>query len=555
MKKLIFYVLMLTGLSFIISCGNPKQNDNNKEGDETKEMSEMEKKVNNYAEFDLTADISHLSDNQKEMIKVLFQVSDIMEELFWLDAIGDKQEFLAQIEDEASKQYAMINYGPWDRLDGNKAFIDTYGVKPPGANYYPQDITAEEFEAWDNADKMSWYTLIRRDENGELINVWYHEAYSEMITNAASLLEEAAILADDPGFEKYLSLRAEALRTDDYLASDLAWMSMKDNFIDFVVGPIESYEDGFKGAKSAHSGQILIKDIDWSNKIARFNTFLPDLQANLPVPEEYKQEKPNSDGDMNVYYVVYYAGDCNAASKNIAINLPNDPRVHAQAGSRKLQLKNTMQAKFEKILIPISELLIDDSQLKHIKFEDAFFQNVMFHEVSHGLGIKYTLNDNKPVREALESYYSPIEEAKADIGGLYNLTKLTEMGEFPEKDLMDNYVTFMAGIFRSVRFGVSSSHGKANMMEFYYLQEKGAFNRDEETGLYSVDFEKMQAAISDMLHDILIIQGDGNLEAAKQWVEEKGKVGEELQKDLDRIANAGIPKDIVFNQGAEVLGL
>jgi hypothetical protein len=551
MKKTKIYVLAILSLLFAVSCNNTPKT----EEDKTEEMSEIDKKLANYAEFELTADLSHLSTNQKEMIKLLIDVSDIMDELFWLDAIGDKTEFLNSIEDESVKKYAIINYGPWDRLDGNKPFIEGYDEKPLGANYYPKDITDEEFEAWDNPDKMSWYTLVRRNEEGALTCIWYHEAYAEQINKAADLLEKAASLADDDGFKTYLEVRAEALRTDDYLGSDLAWMYMKDNLIDFVVGPIESYEDGFKGAKAAHSAQILIKDVDWSQQIARFNTLLPELQNSLPVAENYKQEKPSDGGDMNVYYVVYYAGDCNSGSKNIAINLPNDPRVHQLAGSRKLQLKNAMQAKFEKILVPISELLIVDDQLKHIKFEDGFFQNVMFHEVAHGLGIKFTLKDNKPVREALESFYSPVEEAKADIGGLFILTQLYQMGEYPEKDLMDNYVTFLAGIFRSVRFGVASSHGKANMMEFYYLQDKGAFNRNEETGKYGVDFDKMQQAIADMLHDILIIQGDGNIEAAKQWVEDKGKVGETLQKDLNRIADAGIPKDIIFKQGAESLGI
>ena len=214
-----------------------------------------------------------------------------------------------------------------------------------------------------------------------------------------------------------------------------------------------------------------------------------------------------------------------------------------------------MEAKFNTILLPIAELLIDETQLKHVKFEDAFFQNVMFHEVAHGLGVKYTINSKKSVREALEEYYSPVEEAKADIAGLYMVTQLYEMGEFPEKDLMDNYVTFMAGIFRSVRFGVASSHGKANMMEFYYLKERGAFVKNEETGKYSVNFEKMKAAVAEMVNDIIVIQGDGNLEAAKKWVDTQSNIGEELQKDLDKIAEAGIPKDIVFKQGLEVLGL
>ena len=545
------FMLIASVVILVAACNTPAKKEEVKE----KELTEMQKLLANYAEVELTADLSHLSANEKELIKKLIEVSKIMDELFWKDAIGDKEAFLSSIEDEDAKKYAIINYGPWDRLDGNIPFIDSYGEKTPGANYYPQDITKEEFEAFADPNKMSWYTLIRRDEEGKLKCVWYHEEYAAEIEKAAKLLDEASELAEDEGFKNYLKLRAEALRTDDYLASDLAWMDMKDNKIDFVVGPIESYEDGFMGIKAAHSGQVLVKDLVWSKNIEHFNAILPDLQAGLPVDEKYKKESASSSGDMNVYYVIYYGGDCNSGSKNIAINLPNDPRVHEQKGSRKLQLKNAMQAKFETILVPIAELLIDESQMKHIKFEDGFFQNVMFHEVAHGLGVKYVINSKKSVREALEAYYSPIEEAKADIAGLYMVTQLYEMGEFPEKDLMDNYVTFLAGIFRSVRFGVASSHGKANMMEFYYLKEKGAFTKNEETGKYMVNFDKMKEAVAQMVNDIIVIQGNGDFEAAKNWVDTKSSIDADLQKDLDKIAGAGIPKDIVFKQGVEVLGL
>jgi hypothetical protein len=538
----------------ILSCGNSR-----KENPEN-EKTEMQKLVDNYAEVELKADLSHLSGNQKELIKKLLEVSEIMEELFWKDAIGDKEEFLSKITDEAAKRYAIINYGPWDRLNGNEPFIEGYGPKPAGANYYPKDITELEFDEFDNPDKNSWYTLLRRNDDGSLKCVWYHEEYADQIEKAARLLDEASELAEDEGFKNYLKLRATALRTDDYFESDLAWMDMKNNKIDFVVGPIESYEDAFKGLKAAHSGQILIKDLVWSKNIEHFNEILPQLQAGLPVEPKYKPEVKedgeNSTGDMNVYNVIYYGGDCNAGSKNIAINLPNDPRVHEAKGSRKLQLKNSMQAKFDKILIPIAELLMDESQLKHIKFEDGFFQNVMFHEVAHGLGVKFLVEDNtKSVRDALEEYYSAIEEAKADIAGLYMVTQLYEMGEFPEKDLMDNYVTFIAGIFRSVRFGAASAHGKANMLEFNYLQEKGAFSRNTKTGKYSVDFEKMKTAVAQLVNEIIVIEGDGNKALAKEWIDTKSKVSPELQKDLDMIANAGIPKDIVFKQGKDVLGL
>ena len=521
----------------------------------TKTKSPMQEKVDQFALVDLKGNMSHLSDNQKQMLVKLIEVGEIMEDLFWKDAFNeDRETFLKSLPDEATRQFARIMYGPWNRMDANKPFVDGYGEKPAGANYYPADITAEEFENWEEPNKMDWYSLVRRDEQGKLTMIPYHVAYKEEITKAATLLREASEMAEDEGFKKYLSLRAEALETDDYLASDLAWMDMKTNMIDFVVGPIESYEDQLVGARAAHSAQILIKDLEWSAKLDRFGELLPKLQASLPCDDKYKQEKAHAVANMYVYDVILYRGDCNAGSKNIAINLPNDPRVHAEKGSRKLQLKNSMQAKFDKILLPISDMVIDESQRKHCKF-DAFFENVMFHEVGHGLGIKETICGKGTVRDAMKDTYSSIEENKADLMGLFMVAKLTEMGEYPGKDIMDNYVTFMAGLFRSIRFGATSAHGVANLMRFNYFAEAGAFTRNEKTGTYKVDFDKMTLAMNNLINETLTVQGEGDYETAKQWIEERGIMTKELTDDLARINTAGIPVDIRFNQGAKVLGL
>lgn len=517
-------------------------------------MNDMQKKVNQYAEFTLTTDVSKLTMNEKKMIPILMEAADIMENLYWQLAYGDKDALLKGIDDEATKTFIKINYGPWDRLDNNLPFIAGIGSKPDGAQFYPTDMTKEEFEALPDSNKTSWYTIIRRDENKNLKVIWYHEAFKDMVEKAASLLEQAAVFADDPGLKNYLQLRAKALLTDDYLASDLAWMDMQDNTIDIVIGPIENYEDQLYGYKAAPSGQILVKDREWSKKLEKYGAMLPQLQQSLPVEAPYKAEKVNTNRDNNVYDVIYYAGDCNAGSKNIAINLPNDPRVHELKGSRKLQLKNAMQAKFEKILVPIANLLIDTAQLKYIKF-DAFFENVMFHEVAHGLGLKNTIDKKQTVRDALKESYSGIEENKADILGLFFVVRLYEMGELPGKNLMDNYVTFMAGIFRSVRFGATSAHGKANMMRFNYFKEKEAFTRNPETGRYTVNFDKMTEAMNSLAARILKVQGDGNYEAAKAWIEKDGNIDVQLQQDLDKIALAGIAKDIVFKQGKDILGL
>ncbi|HLN53280.1 MAG TPA: hypothetical protein VK212_06185 [Lentimicrobium sp.] len=513
---------------------------------------DVSQRLSIYAPVKLTADISHLSAKEKQIIPLLLDAAAIMDEIFWQQTLGDKDDFLAAIKDETVRKFAEINYGPWDRLNGNKPFIEGIGEKPIGANFYPVDMTNEEFEALQDTNKLSMYTLIRRNEDKTLRVVWYHEAYASRIKKAAELLKEAAGLAEDAGLKKYLELRAEALLTDKYQESDFAWMDMKNSNIDFVVGPIENYEDGLFGKKASQEAYVLIKDVEWSKKLAHFASLLPELQKGLPVEEKYKAEVPGADADLNAYDVVYYAGDCNAGSKTIAINLPNDEQVQLQKGSRKLQLKNAMKAKFDKILVPISDILMDESQRKYIKF-DAFFANTMFHEVAHGLGIKNTLDGKGTVREALKEQYSAIEEAKADILGLYMVTKLYEMGELKEGEVMDNYVTFMAGIFRSVRFGAASAHGKANMLTFSYFSENNAFEYNE--GTYLVNFDQMKKAVESMGGNILKLQGDADYPRVKKLISEKSIIPEALQKDLDKLKDANIPVDIVFEQGRSALGL
>ncbi len=506
-----------------------------------------------YAPVDLQADISHLSTDEKQILSLLFDAAQIMDDLYWQQTLGNKEAFLGKIQDQNTRDFALINYGPWDRLDNNRSFMEGVGEKPAGANFYPLDMTREEFEALADTNKTSLYTLIRRSEDGTLHIVWYHQAYAARIRQAADLIARAAELAENEGLKKYLTLRSKALLTDDYQASDFAWLEMKDSNIDFVVGPIENYEDGLFGYKAAYESFVLIKDNEWSQRLAKYAAMLPDMQKGLPVEDGYKQEKPGTDADLNAYDVIYYAGDCNSGSKTIAINLPNDEEVQLQAGSRKLQLKNAMRAKFDRILVPIARMVIDPEQQKYVTF-DAFFSNTMFHEVAHGIGIKNTINGKGTVRNALKEQYAALEEGKADIMGLYLVTKLYEMGEISEEALKENYITFFAGIFRSSRFGAASAHGKANMMRFNYFEEKGVFTRNDQ-GYYTVDLEKMKAAMISSVQDILHVQGDGNYDLAKQWIAEKGVIMPQLQGDLDRLNNSSIPVDIVFNQGKEIMGL
>ncbi len=546
---LVATIVLVVAIAFT-SC---KSKQKNQQTDEN-QVSEMQKKVNAYISVKLTTDLSKLTGKEKQMIPILMEVAQIMDDLFWKQTLAEpKDEFLAKITDTAARRFAEINYGPWDRLDDNKPFIDGFGVKPEGANYYPADMTKEEFEKWKDPNKQNLYTVIRRQADGKLKSIWFHDEYAGGLKKASELLLQAAELAEDSGLKNYLTLRAKALTTSNYFPSDMAWMDMKTNTIDFVVGPIENYEDALFGYKTAFEGALLVKDKEWSQKLSHFAALLPELQKQLPVDLKYKQETPGSNSDLNAYDIIYNSGHANEGSKTIAINLPNDEKVQLAKGSRRLQLKNAMKAKFDYILMPIANELMSPDQIKNVKF-DAFFSNVMFHEVAHGLGIKNTINGKGNTREALKECYSSIEEAKADILGLFLATKLIEMGEIKDLSIEDCYVTFMAGIFRSVRFGAASAHGKANMMCFNLFEEKGAFTHDAD-GKYLVDFSKMKTAVDEWASIILQFQGEGDYEGLKAYIAKNGTIHEKLQKDLDQIKEANIPLDIVYEQGAKVLGL
>ena len=539
---------MLSLMVIVSSCKEDKKEVVSEEPTQT----EMQKNLGKYVSVKLTSDVNKLSEKEQQMLPLLIKAAEKMNDLFWYEAYGDKTELLNSIEDEDTKTFVKINYGPWDRLDGNKPFVEGVGEKPLGANFYPKDMTKKEFEAADIEDKSSIYNFVRRDENEKLYSIPYHKQFENEVKEVSELLKEAAKLAEDEGLKTYLELRAQALLDDNYQPSDLAWMDMKTNTLDIVIGPIETYEDQMFGNKAAHEGYVLIKDQEWSAKLARFASFLPELQKGIPVADAYKQETPGTDSDLNAYDVVYYAGDCNSGSKTIAINLPNDEEVQLQKGTRRLQLKNAMRAKFDKILVPISDVLIDESQRQHITF-DAFFANTMFHEVAHGLGIKNTINGKGTVRTSLKELASALEEGKADVLGLYMVQQLHEKGEI-DGDMKDYMTTFMASIFRSVRFGASSAHGKANMIRFNFFKDKGAFTRNAD-GTYKIDYANMIVAMKDLSSLILTLQGNGDYDGVAKLVAEKGKISEELQSDLDRLSSANIPVDVIYEQGADVLGL
>ena len=554
MKKLFLSMSAFASLLFILSCNNNSANtsgaaDNKKDT----AQSYIEQRLAGFATVKLTADISKLSESEKKMIPLLIQAANIMNDLYWQQCYGNnKDSLLNAVKDEKTKAFIRINYGPWDKLNSDTPFLAGIAAKPLGAGFYPDDMKKEELDKSTLADKHGQYSIIKRDSAGKLISIPYHIAYKEPLQKAAALLMQAAGFAEDAGLKKYLQLRAVALTTDNYNPSDIAWLDMKNNGIDIVIGAIESYEDALYNSRNSYEAYVLIKDKEWSQRLAKYVAMLPGLQQGIPVDAKYKTEKPGTSSDLNAYNVIYYAGQSNSGGKTIAVNLPNDEELQKTKGTRRLQLKNTMQAKFDKIMIPIAKEFIDPSQLSQVQF-DAFFADVMFHEVAHGLGIKNTINGKGTVRAALQEQSSWLEEAKADILGLYMVTKLVEKNEL-SGPIENYYTTFMAGILRSVRFGAGEAHGKANMLAFNFFQEKGAFEKTP-GGHYKINFEKFGTAMNELSSLILTLQGNGDKAAVESLLKDKGIVKPDLQTDLNKLQQKGIPVDVIFDQGVDVLGL
>ncbi|HEY1063223.1 MAG TPA: Zn-dependent hydrolase [Daejeonella sp.] len=537
-------------LIFISSCTNNSDKHISKENDSLKTY--VAERLPIYAKVRLNTDIEKLSNSERKVLPLLIRAAEIMDELFWMQTYPKRDSLLSAVEDEKTREFIKINYGPWDRLNDNKPFVKGIEDKPLGSGFYPSDMTREELEKSDVSDKKGLYSMVQRDKSGKLISIPYSVYFKDELKKAADLLLQAAQITEEIQLKKYLTLRAEAFLTDNYMPSDFAWMDMTNSGLDIIIGPIENYEDGLFNARAAFESYVLVKDREWSKRLEKYVAMLPELQRGLPVDAAYKKESPGTSSQLAAFDVVYYAGDGNSGGKTIAVNLPNDEMIQQKKGTRRSQLKNAMRAKFDKIMLPIAAELIDESQQSHLSFE-AFFANVMFHEVAHGLGIKSTINGKGFVREALQEQYSWLEEGKADILGLYMVSSLLKKGEL-EGDIKDYYTTFMAGILRSVRFGAGEAHGKANMLCFNFFNKNGAFERTAK-GRYKVNYEKFELAMNDLSREILTLQGNGDRAAVEKVQKEMAVVQNDLQSDLDRLSKKGIPVDVIFEQGLSVLGL
>jgi hypothetical protein len=531
----------------------------------------LDERLAAYKTIKLEADLSGLQPNEKRALKYLIQAAQYADTIYWRQTYGNPYSLINQIKDEKLKKYVWINYGPWDRMNNNQPFIEGVGAKPKGVNFYPKDMRVGEFDSFGILSKKEPYTILHRGPmpQGDLpapilptmqemnmdvlpYNMVY-QFYINRISENMIRATEALGPAYDKEFFTYLRDRAEGLMNNNYNQSDIEWLKVKNSNLDIIIGPIENYEDELFGIKTAYESFVLIRDKKWGEKLEKFIKMLPDLQKNLPVDSLYKTEKAGTgQSQLAVFDAVYYAGDANAGSKTIAVNLPNDETIQKDNGTRRSQLKNVMKAKFDNILIPIADRVIDPAQRANITW-DGFFNNVMFHEVAHGLGIKNTVNKKGTVREALGANYSAIEECKADVLGLWMVTRMVDKKELKGK-LDDFYITFVASVFRSVRFGAANSHGKANMITFNTLLASGAILRNAK-GFYKVDVKKMRASIEKLAGDLLRLQGNGDAAVVQNFLDKMAIVSPKLNADLDKINKAGVPKDLIFEQGLSTLGL
>jgi Peptidase family M49 len=514
--------------------------------------------LSRYVEVPLTSEqYAQLTPREQAMLPLLIDACREMDAIFWQEAYGDRDALLGSIADPERRRLAELNYGPWDRLDDNLPFIDGVEPKPAGAAFYPPDMTRDEFEAACGASPeqaaalRSPYTLVRRDSHGALVAVPYHVAFAAEVGRAAAKLRQAAELADDPGLRQHLELRAAALLDDEYRASDLAWLDMKDNGIDIIIGPIEQYEDALFGAKAAHEGIVLLKDRVWSARLNELVRQLPELQRRLPVPDAYKREMPGSDSDLGAYDAVYLAGQALAPAP-AAIALPNDEDVQVAKGTRRLQLGNIMRAAFESKALPTARLTISLDQRGRESF-DAYFQLVLLHEVAHGLGIKHTLGGRQAVREALREHHSAIEEAKADMLGLHLIATLEEAGTLAEADFEASAAAFLTDVFRHAPQGFTDVYARQWLASLGFLRDRGAVMRDPSTGTYSVDRERMRDGVAALAAMLLTLQGDGDRDGAAAFLATAEDAYAAVGPDLDRLAVAEIPRGTIYRQGMDVL--
>jgi hypothetical protein len=522
-------ISLFTVSLILISCDKKTDQTSEEVTDKSEGIEMLKEKIAKFAPTELKYDASILDERQKVVVEKLYLAAKIMDEIFLDQVYSKNNEIKAQLmtedTEEAKQQLELfkIMFGPFDRLEHDAPFIGTE-EKPLGANYYPEDMSKEEFEEWikDNPDDekafTSEFTVIRRDGE-KLVAIPYSEFYKDKLTEAATLLKEAAEYADNPTLKKYLETRADAFLSNDYFESDMAWMDLKDHSIEIVIGPYEVYEDGLFNFKAAFECFLTIRDKEESEKLEVFKSYLRNMEIHLPIPDEHKNFERGSESPLAVVNEIYTAGDTKAGVQTLAFNLPNDERVRKVKGSKKVMLKNVSEAKFEKLLKPISEVVIEPEQLDYVTF-NSFFTHSLMHEMSHGIGPGYIKVDGRDteVKKELKETYSTLEECKADILGIYNNIFMIEKGVFEKSFEKEIWVTALAGVFRSTRFGINEAHGGGEAIIYNYLIEHGGFEFNEETEKVKVNFEKAYDVLRELANKVLMIQANGDYQAAKDLI-------------------------------------
>ena len=508
--------------------------------------SPLTRKVADYALVSIeTPDLSGISDNGKEVLNLYRFAAAEVDAIYWEPSFGDRNALLGSLSDPVQKTFAEINYGPWDRADG-KSFVEGYADRQPGAGFYPADMTVQEFEAWNNPDKCSPYTMIHRAEDGSLQAVWYHDAYREHIDKIADYLKAAADITIKPSVQEYLLSKADALRSDRYYESSLKWLEMDDSKMDLVIGPNETADDQLLGIKRSYEAFVLLKNEARTAELMQYVSRIGEFQEELPGDPAYKTFLPGTGSNIFSCDALYYAGKANAGIKVMALNLPLDPDVQKDKGSRTIVLENVIRAKFNSIVAPSGEVLLTTDDAMHLS-SDAFFWNVVFREVAHGLGVKETVNGRGSVEQALGSAAFTFEEVKALAGGVLLVCQLQRHFDihhlFTKEDAL---TTFFATLVRAERFGEGSALGRANTMIYNYLHEAGAFERHA-SGQYSLDYGKMESALSELTALVLETQATGNRDFALQFEDTYAKRSEEYKADLMNLGLENIPVDIRFD--------
>ena len=521
---------------------------------------DLAKKIARFAPTTLTADVSKLTPKDRQALDKIIAAAKLLDPLFlrqvWSGNDALEKKLLADKSPLGRERlhYFYINDGPWSRLDNNEPFIA--GVpqeKPPQAAYYPDDMTKDEFNAWvqtlTDADKQKatgFFWLIRRDADKKLTIVPYSQAYKEYLEPAARLLREAAALTTNATLKNFLNKRADAFGSDDYYDSDVAWMDL-DAPIDVTIGPYETYEDELFSYKAAFEAYITIRDDAETAKLARFSGHLQELENNLPIDPRYRNPKLGAASPIRVVNEVFGSGEGNSGVQTAAFNLPNDERVVKEKGSKRVMLKNVQDAKFNKTLIPISRVVLDASDQSALSF-DSFFTHILCHELMHGLGPhNIAVNgEETTVRKQLKELYSAIEEAKADMTGLWALQYMIDHGIIDKGMERTLYTTYLASMFRSVRFGIAEAHGRGVAMQFNYLTNEGAIRFDEAKGTFSVDHTKIKAAVTKLTHDLLTLEAEGSYDTAKSMLDKYAVITPSMQHALDKLKNVPVDIEPIF---------